>query len=170
MARNDTTPRHIRSIWPPLLLFALSAGYVVWAQRYGFVPRLVPTIMGTATAILCLIDLVSRLDTALGRAVRVAMGADFDNREMAHDPPVRSEAGQILWMVGCILLMLFIGILPTVPLFILAYMVAFGRRPRGQSLLSALLVFGFVYVVFELLLDYELYRGALFDSAGIAGW
>ncbi len=170
MADPAPGPRHVRSVWPPILLFLASSGFVIWAQRYGEVPRFAPTVMGTATALLCLLDLASRFDTRLGRAIRAGLGADFRNLEMSHNPRPRDEAVQVLWMAGCVAAILLIGILPTVPLFIVAYMRLFGRRPWVQALLSGGIVLGFVVVVFEILLDYRLYRGVLFDAAGFSAW
>ncbi len=170
MAKLQEVPRKVRSVWPPLLLLALSVGYAVWAQKYGDVPRLMPTIVGVATAILAVLDLLSRFDTRVGNFLKVAMGADFANREMNHDPSLRAEAAQIGWMMGCIVAMLTIGILPTIPLFIAGYMRLSGGRPWVSSALSALIVLAFVTLVFELLLDYELYRGVLFDERGFDSW
>lgn len=170
MSDPSHVPRKVRSVWPPLLLFAVSVGYAAWAQKYGDVPRLMPTIVGVATAILAVLDLLSRFDTRLGNFLKVALGADFANREMTHDPGLRAEAVQIGWMVGCILAMLMIGILPTIPLFIAGYMRISGGRPWIGCALSALIVLVFVTVVFEILLDYELYRGVLFEGRGFGAW
>ena len=170
MADPFDVPRKVRSIWPPLLLLALSVGYAVWAQKYGDVPRLMPTIVGVATAILAVLDLLSRFDTRVGNFLKVAMGADFANREMGHNPGLRDEVVQIGWMVGCILGILTIGILPTIPLFIASYMRLFGGRPWLSCALSALLVLAFVTLTFEVLLDYTLYRGVLFDPKGFGAW
>ena len=170
MTDRPDTPRAVRSIWPPLRLLALSVGYAIWAQRYGSVPRLMPTIVGVSTAVLCVLDLLSRFDTGPGRAIRVALGADFRDREMKHDPALRAEVAQVGWMVGCIVLILLIGILPTVPLFICAYMMTVGRQPLLPSAASGAGVFAVVYLIFEQVLDYALYRGALFEAGGFAAW
>ncbi|MCG6901255.1 MAG: tripartite tricarboxylate transporter TctB family protein [Rhodobacter sp.] len=170
MTQNETVPRKIRSIWPPLVLMLAAIGMVIWAQDYGRGSRLMPTVVGSLTAVLCVLDLLSRLDNGLGAALRLALGADFRNREMSHDPALRAELGMIGWMVGFIVVMLGIGILPTVPLFIAAYMRLQGKRSWTSAILSALLVFGFVLLVFEILLGTTLYRGVLFDPKGFGAW
>jgi hypothetical protein len=167
---SDPVPAKIKSVWPPLLLLLMSLGYAYWAQDYGDIPRLMPTLVGLATAGLAVLDLLSRFDTRLGRALQLTLGADFERREMSHDPSLASEARQLGWMVGCIVALLMIGILPTVPLFILAYMRFSGGQPWMRSALSALFVLIFVTVVFEVLLDYSLYRGVLFDPRGFGAW
>ncbi len=163
-------PAKVRSIWPPLLLMALALGYAWWAQDYGRGPRLMPTLVGLATATLALLDLLSRGDNRLGAALRLSLGADFSSPEMGHDPAFRRELAMVAAMIGCVLAMLTIGILPAVPLFIALYMRFWGGRPWLAALISALAVLGFVIGVFELALDYRLYRGVLFDPKGFGAW
>jgi len=170
MAAPETVPAKVRSIWPPLVLLAAALGYAWWAQDYGQVPRMMPTLVGLATAFLAMLDLLSRLKNRLGAVLRLTLGADFMNPEMGHDPPLGREAAVILAMLGCVLAMLMIGILPTVPLFILLYMRFWGGRPWLASLISSAVVLAFVIAVFELALDYELYRGVLFDPRGFDSW
>ncbi|POF34499.1 tripartite tricarboxylate transporter TctB family protein [Roseibium marinum] len=170
MSDIDLVPEKIRSLWPPVILMLLSAAFTAWAQRYGDTPRLMPTLAGVATTVLALLDLLSRFDNRLGAGLRLALGADFRNREMTHDPAVAREAGQIGWMVACVVAMLVIGILPAIPLFITLYMRFWGRQPWIPSLIAAFVVLGFVSVVFEVLLDYTLYRGVLFDPKGFHAW
>jgi hypothetical protein len=167
---TNPVPAKIRSIWPPLILLTLSLGYALWAQDYSAVPSLMPTLVGLATSALAVLDLLSRFDTRVGRALQLTMGADFERREMSHDPELRDEIKQVGWTIGCILGMLLIGILPTVPLYIFAYMYVSGRQSLTSSTLSAMSAVIFVTVVFEVLLDTTLYRGALFDAKGFAGW
>jgi sterol desaturase/sphingolipid hydroxylase (fatty acid hydroxylase superfamily) len=131
---------------------------------------MLPTVVGVVTVVLCLLDILSRLDIRVGAFLRLTLGADFRNREMSHDPPLRREVAQVAWMLGCVVLILFIGILPAVPLFVLGYMRLVGRTPWLGSVLSAGLVLCFVIVVFELLLDTTLYRGVLFDPKGFGAW
>lgn len=170
MSELPDAPRSVTSPWVPVVLFLVSVGFVAWSQEYGEVARLLPTVMGTATAILCLLDLASRFDWGVGRAIRIAMGADFRAREMTHTPAPRAELVQALWMVACVALMMTIGILPTIPLFVALYMRLHGGRPWVQSVLSGLAVLVFVVVVFEVVLDYPLYRGVLFDPRGFEAW
>ena len=160
----DTTPPKIRSVWPPLLILAVSLGYVVWAQDYGRVARLMPVLVGVATAVLAVLDLLSRFDGRLGAALRLTLGADFNNREMPHDPRLGREVALFGWMLGCLVAIWLIGILPTVPLFIAGYMRLWGQRPWLVSILSGVAVLAFVTFVFELLLGTQLYRGLLLGA------
>ena len=166
----DDVPKAVRSIYPPLALIAASIIMIVWSQRYNETARLVPLLVSYSLLILSVIDLVCRFDRPFIGPLRDFWGADFQNREMKHDPRPAGEVNQVLWIVGCVAGMMLIGILPTIPIFILSYIVINGRRSWLESIFVTALVFVFVYVVFEMLLDYELYRGVLFDERGFQGW
>lgn len=155
-------------IWPPLFLLAVSIVMVWWSAQYGPEARLLPLIVSLAVSVLSLFDLASRFSGRLAQLVRVTLGADFNNREMKHDPEWRAELGQVAWMSGCVLLMLLIGILPGAPLFVFAYMWLQGRQHVSASLVAAVLVFAALGLVFEILLAYPLYRGLLLGS-GVLG-
>jgi len=170
LENSDHVPRAVRSIFPPLVLIAVGIAMIVWSQRYNETARLVPQLVSYALVVLAFIDLVCRFEKPFLGPLRDFWGADFDNREMRHDPPPAAEVSQVLWIAGCVAGMMLIGILPTVPVFIFFYILINGRRPWLESLIVTAIVFAFVYVVFEMLLDYQLYRGAFFDERGFAGW
>jgi hypothetical protein len=163
-------PAKVRSIWPPILLFVLSVVYTWGARDYGRIPRLMPTTVGISMAVLAVLDLLSRFDTSIGRAIQVTLGADFRRPEMNHDPALRHELAIFGAMVGCVVGMLTIGILPTIPVFIALYMRLWGQRSWMSSLITAALVLAFVVAVFELALGTTLYRGLIFDDRGVSGW
>ena len=167
---SDSVPKAVRSIYPPLVLIAAAIAMIVWSQRYNETAGLVPLLTSYSLLILALFDLVCRFDKPFIGPLRDFWGADFQNREMKHDPRPAAEVSQVLWIAGCVAGMMLIGILPTVPVFILFYIIINGRRPWLESLIVTGIVFAFVYVVFEILLDYQLYRGAFFDERGFQGW
>ncbi len=173
MAKLETpenVPKAVRSIYPPLVLIAIAIIMIVWSQRYNETARQVPLLVSYSLLVLAVIDLVCRFDQPLLRPLRDFWGADFQNREMKHDPSPAAEFSQIFWIIGCVAGMMLIGILPTVPVFIFFYIAINGGRPWLESLFVTAIVFAFVYVVFEGLLDYPLYRGAFFDERGFQGW
>jgi hypothetical protein len=130
----------------------------------------VPLIVGYATFILCLLDLASRFGGRFAGYLRVFLGADFRQLEMQHSPRLSRELTQAGWMVLCAAGMLFVGILPTVPLYVLLSMRFNGGRPWRAAVTAALAAGSFTYIVFEVLLSYRLYRGVLFDERGFDTW
>ena len=140
---HDDAPKAVRSIYPPLVLIAVAFLMIVWSQRYNETARLVPLLVSYSLLILASIDLVCRFDAAIINPLRDFWGADFQNREMKHDPQPAAEVSQVLWMVGCVAGMMLIGILPTVPIFIFFYIIINGRRPWLESLIVTAIVFAF---------------------------
>lgn len=170
MAVLEPVPAKVRSIWPPLVLLVASLGYVCWAQEFREIPRMMPTIVGLATAVMAALDLLSRLNNRVAAWLRVTLGADFMNPEIKHNPSLRRESMVFTAMVGFVLTIVIVGILPAVPFFIMMYMRFWGYRSWSISLISAVAILVFVVAVFELALDYELFRGVLFDPRGFDSW
>ncbi|HEX2256091.1 MAG TPA: tripartite tricarboxylate transporter TctB family protein [Afifellaceae bacterium] len=160
--------RSVRSIWPGVAIAALAAGFILWSYQYSPTSRFVPLIVGYSMLVLALLDIASRTRGALGQYVRPAAGADFANPEMKHTPPVRRELEQAAWVVGCVAAMMIIGILPAVPLYVLASMRLNGRRPWKEAIIAAAAAGLFTYLVFEVFLSYTLYRGVFVDRRGFA--
>ncbi len=102
----------------------------------------------------------------MGDYIRFALGAGFQDREMQFSPYWLSELKQMAWLICCVFSVVLIGILPTVLLFIFFYTFIQGRQGFLPSLLVAISLTIVVWLVFENLLDYQLYRGMLFDSDG----
>ena len=167
---DDNAPWIVRSVVVPSLLIVLSIVLLAWSATFNETARQVPMLVAGTMLVLSVFDFVCRYDVPALRPLRDFWGADFHNREMRHNPRWTAEAAQVLWMVGCVAAMLLIGILPAVPAFVFLYMIFNGRRPLVEGLVVAAAVFAFVYIVFEVLLDYELYRGALFSGRGFSDW
>lgn len=165
-AENDKTPRGMKSICPPLLLLIVAGLFVYRAYDYGDTARQLPMLVGAGALLLLLLDVLSRFDTKFSALARLALGAGFEDREMLTVPRWQSEIMQIAWLAACVAGIVLIGILPTIPLFVFLYIVIRGEQGITFSLFISLLVFLLVGLVFEVVLDYELYRGALFNRFG----
>lgn len=165
-----TREEQVRTPLVPIICLVLSAGFIAWSYAYPPTSRLVPLIVGYATFVLCLLDLASRFDGSFAGWLRVVLGAEFRQLEMRHSPSLSRELTQGGWMVLCVLGMLFIGILPTVPLYVLLSMRLNGGRSWREAALAALVAGSFTFTVFEILLSYRLYRGVLFDERGFDAW
>lgn len=167
---RNQAPKAVRSVWPAAVLAGFAILMIVWSGGYNETARLVPRLVGWAMLILCAIDILSRLDLPFSQLLKDFWGADFRNREMKHNPRWMAELGQFMWITGLVAGMMTVGILPSVPAFVMAYMAFHGGRRWLECLVAGAVVFGFVFVVFEVLLDYTLYRGLLFDDRGFSNW
>ena len=143
----------------------IAAGlFVLWTFDYGVTARRLPLLIGTSTCLLIVLDLLSRFRGNAGALIRLSLGAGFQDREMKHDPDWRSEVMQFIWVTSCVCGMALIGILPTIPLFIFLYMLLQGKQKIVFSLITSIVIVSVIVLVFEVLLDYDLYRGLLFNQ------
>lgn len=169
-AKNSPAPRAVTSPYPALFILAFAAGVLIWAQTYSEIARRFPTLVAGALVVLALIDLWSRTRLPGRRFIADFWGAEFDRREMTHDPTLRREAGLLAWILGCFAAMALVGVLVAMPLFCLLFTWLRSGRPLRLALLVAAIVLAFEFIVFEWLLDYELYRGLLFSGGGLSAW
>lgn len=163
---NDEVSRGVGSVRSPLMLLIAAGWFVYWAFDYGETARQLPVLIGAGTSLLIVLDVLSRLPGRLGTLTRSALGAGFQDRELKHVPSWRAELMQLAWITVCVIGIIAIGILPAVTLYVLFYMLVQGRQGWLSSVIIAAVVLGMVALVFEVALDYELYRGILFDPDG----
>jgi len=159
----EQVPPGVTSIYPPILLLFVVVILTYSTFDYGETARQLPLLICAGLFVLIVLDLLSRLPGKAGALIRLALGAGFQNREMTHSPRWQAEIIQIMWVAGCVISMALIGILPAVPLFIFSYMVIQGKQKIVFSLMIAMLIVCVVGLVFELFLEYDLYRGVLLD-------
>jgi len=170
MTDSSQTPALVRSPLVPLALFVMSSGFAIRSNQLPEIPRMMPFLVAMITAVLCVLDFLARGKSEFAQKIGHWLGADFSNREMKHNPAISAEAVMILWMLLCVSLMMFIGILPSIFIFVLVYMRYQGKQSWRNSILASIGNLLFVVAVFEVLLQYNLYRGALFDSRGFDAW
>ena len=163
-------PRSVVSIYPPLVILAVALGLGVWAQAYSDVARRFPTVVAVLLAALAMIDLWSRLPLPGQRFISAFWGTSFDRREMMVVPPLVAELRLLAWVLLAFGVMAVVGILPALPTFCFLFVWLRAGRSVWQAVQVALVLLVFEYLVFEWLLDYELYRGLLFSKGGLARW
>jgi len=168
--QKNLVSKAVRSIYPPLIWLSLFMVIIVWSYDLDEISRAAPLLTGYTGLILGLLDLVSRFEGSAGEAIRVSMGAGFNHPEISHNPILNAELIQIGWMAIFVLMSLFIGILPAVPIYVLASMRFNGKCSWKESLIAAAGTVAFVFVVFEVFLAFELYRGVWFDERGFDRW
>lgn len=165
---SDKIPKGVNSIYPPILLLVVVGLLIYWSYDYSETARRLPLLISTGTLVLIVLDLLSRFHGKVGALIRLALGAGFEDREMKHDPEWRLEILQAIWIASCVTSMALIGILPTIPIFVFLYMLVQGKQKIQFSLMIAALIVLVVGLVFEIFLEYDLYRGMLLnhDSFG----
>ena len=168
--QEDIASPAVRSVYPPIVWLTFCAGFVAWSYDLDSVSRAAPLLVGYAGLVLGALDLVSRFEGRAPNAVRITMGAGFSHPEITHNSKLSAELVQVGWMTLFVVMLLFIGVLPAVPVYVLASMRINGRRTWKESVIASVATLAFVFVVFEVLLAFELYRGVLFDERGFDRW
>lgn len=170
---DDTTsaaPRSVTSIWPAVLL-CLVAVAAFWVTRgYPANSARFPGMVAGVMIVLALLDVWSRTSLPGARIVQAAGGTSFARREMMHDPPFADQVKCAGWILLGFALMAVLGILAAAPIFTAAFVRVRGGRTLALSAAVGLGLLAFLYGVFELALDYELYRGLLFTRGGVSAW
>jgi len=168
--QTETASKLVRSVYAPLVWCAVCVVFIVWSYDLDEVSRAAPLMGAYAGLVLGILDLLSRFRGGVADVIRMTMGAGFSNPEIAHDPQWSDEARQMAWMTFFVVMVLFVGILPAVPAYVLLSMRMNGGRSWKESIIAAVATFAFVFVVFEIFLSFELYRGVLFDERGFDKW
>jgi hypothetical protein len=149
-----------------MFMLCLFSVMMVQASAWNYKAAIIPYIVGTGAILFCSLALLNDLlkaEVHEAKAVeRKSLGIADDKMHMdiasniAHLPPkTLMLRGAIFfgWMLGFMASMATIGLIPTVPLFIVMFMRVEGREPWKLVILMALFMTALVYGVFDQLLS-----------------
>jgi TctA family transporter len=144
-----------------LCLFAAMLGE---SFEWSFAARIIPTIVGTGAILFCVLSLINDVfglhdrqgatATAAGSQGAKKIHMDIASKT-AHLPAKTIVTRGFLffgWMAGFAASMALIGLIPTVPIFIVSFMRLEGREPWRIVIPMAASVVLLIYVVFDQLL------------------
>jgi hypothetical protein len=138
---------------------------LLWTYRFPEARgREFPALVSMAAIALCLIDLVAHTDTAVGRRLAAVLTGEINPSTGVLTHAGGREAVAILWLAGATFLIVVSGFLAGIPVYVFCYMVLHAHRPLRQGVVAALVTTGAIWLAFELLLGYQLYRGLLFEG------
>jgi len=149
----------------PAFLLALFAAMLTEAVEWNALARIVPLIVGTGAMIFAALALVNEVFkrtqvkkeslSELARA-QVQEKIHMDIKSTVSHLPAKTLIARGLmffgWMVVFLGSMALIGLIPTVPLFVIAFMRIEGREPWRIVLPLAAFMCVFIYVLFDQLL------------------
>jgi hypothetical protein len=129
-------------------------------ETYGYAGkvRTFPLVIGYAGVVLSMLDILSLTDTRLGHGITRFFGAalvpeENVSRKVSRELIVFAAMG--LSVLGIYLF----GFLLAGPVFVMLWMLIGGGKSLKHSLYGGEATLFFVYVLFELVLRYELFRG-----------
>ncbi len=153
----------------PLVFLGVAAGFLVLTYQLPPAARDMPVLVGWATLVLALVDLVSRTGGELGRTLMRALNPS--GLKPSAEAKAEAPSGRFAVISGIGLVVLLIvafiltGVLIAAPLVIFTALVIADRREIVLSAVIAAVTTLSIWLVFSLLLRLHLYPGFLFGSA-----
>ncbi len=157
-------PEHRRpSAYYILIILAVVILFIVTSYQYKITDRMFPLMVGYVAVPLLLLDLLALTDSKIGEKISVFFSAKTPKEVDEDADPTKRTLGQelliFLWMGALVLGIYLIGFLPCTPVFVYCWMKYRGGYSVKESAYLAIGTIVFVYVLFELILQYELYPG-----------
>jgi len=149
----------------PVFMLCIFGVMMAEAVTWNFSAKIIPMIVGTGAILFCTLSLANEVfkgeihkkreeeRAARGEAAE-KMHMDIASTIDDMHPKEIAKRGAIFfgWMIGFLASMALIGLIPTVPLFIIAFMRAEGNEPWRITLPMAICTTLLVYFVFDQLL------------------
>ena len=133
--------------------------------QWAFAARIIPTIVGTGAVLFCSLSLINDVFGLHERNGGATAGTAANKAPAKIHMDIASKTahlpGKVIltrgfqffgWMAGFAACMAVIGLIPTVPIFIISFMRAEGREPWRIAVPMAAAVMLLIYVVFDQLL------------------
>jgi hypothetical protein len=152
---------------PAFALLILTAVYLITAYGYNPDARAVPAGVAWVMIALLILDLVSRTRTPVGATLMhwLNPAGDPSKTEGAARYPALKQILAVAWIAGFVAAMVLIGILYAVPLYVFLSLTVRGRRALWVAALIAAAAGAMIWVLFDVVLQLELYPGVLFGGA-----
>jgi uncharacterized membrane protein len=146
---------------------AVAAVYLGAAYQYSPEARAAPLLIGWSVIVLAALDIVSRTQTPIGRALSSFLNPVTNRPRHSHGAapqPVGKQIMAIVWIAGFVAAFALIGAALAIPLYVFAATRWRGGRPFAVCLLSAAVTLAGIWFLFAWLLRLELYPGLLFGG------
>lgn len=141
-----------------LMLFFVHETYA-----YRGTVRLFPLIVGYAGILLALMDIVSTTETRPGRWITRIFGAALEDEHII-SRHVGREVLIFAAMAAAVGAVYLFGFLIVAPFFVALWMRFGGAKSLKTCFYGAVGTFLFIYLMFEVGLNYDLYRGILIEA------
>ena len=149
---------------PALVMLAVTIAYLTVAYTYTEQARLFPVPVGWLMLLLLALDLVSRTKTPIGETLTRLLNPAAEVEGAEDRFPLLRQLSAILWVAFFTAALVLIGIMYAVPLYVFGSMRFHGRKSFLTSLVTAVCVTAFTWVLFAFALQVELYPGILFSD------
>jgi len=150
-----------------LLIFVLFI--VAGSFKYDPKARLIPLCVGLGTLVLIALALI---DAVRPLAFLKKLNLDPTEAYRSKEPFSGTKSGSsgtklgvlMIWLSGFFILIFFFGFNLGIPLFASAFLKREAGVSWGKSLMTAGLIWGAIFVVFELAMKFSLFKGWIFGA------
>jgi Tripartite tricarboxylate transporter TctB family len=150
---------------PALVMFACSVGFLVWTYAYTGRGHMMPALTGWMLVILSVLDIVATTPTRIGAGVaRFFAGKVVGETKSKDHGTLARTLTAAAWPGAFVAGVVLFGFFVAIPVYVFLFMLLFGKLPLKLAIVWALATTAFTFVVFEWLLDYEVFRGVLFGG------
>jgi hypothetical protein len=150
-----------------LFFFLLACFAVYSAFDFSFEARMMPLIVGIPTLALATVVLLMEI-VAQWRGQSMQAEGSMDGSRLGKDlspkerrAMARTEGAMILWLGGLVALIWSLGILWSIPVFLVLFLWLHARESWRLIVPISLGTWGAVYLLFVQILDMELYQGLI---------
>lgn len=155
-----------KTLAPPILMLIFGVVFLGWSYTYEAIEQQFPVIVGWALLVLGSLDIIACSGTKTGRVV-----AAFFTGQIVGEA-ARTDDGKSLavvltamaWPVGFVAVVWIFGFILVIPVYVFAFVVVQGKKPVRMGIYAAMVSTGFAFIVFEVLLSYEVYNGLVFGG------
>ena len=148
-----------------ILIFVLAIFYQTLHLFYN-TSKIIPFIICIGVFLLTIAGIVIELKKVHNNRKAVPVSEEMSHKQKTvKDKPGKSMIECVLWVFGAALVIYLLGFSISIPLFMLVYMKCNGGSWL-ESIITSILVSSIIYVVFNMVLNANLYEGKLFVLFG----
>lgn len=153
-----------RNLVVSLVMLALAAGYLFWAESYPAARAQVPRLVAWVTLVLAALDVLAHTETGLGRRIAAVLSGRAHLEAVDSIRITREEFLSAAWMLGSLAAIVLLGFLVGTFIYVVGYMIVHGKLSWRLSLYVGAGTVLSCWLVFDVLLKVGLYRGLLIDA------
>ena len=151
---------------PAVLLTVMSVVYVVISYQYDEETRMLPLLVAWTTLVLLIIELLCQGESRLGGVLRLFLSGEVPGAEAqtTSNTLLRREIGAFVWVFSVLGAVVLFGFYITIPLFVSSFLRFYARKSWTLALSVAVILTGAIWILFEVLMGYQLFYGFLFGD------
>ena len=156
-----------RDFGAALVVLAIGVIFLFWARTYPPKAAEVPILIAWLTIVLASLDAIAQTETELGITIRRFVAAQKIiewKAEGDEEAPTSRIVSAIFWIAAYLGGVWIIGFLPMTLVYVFLYMKLHGGKSVLASGLAAVGTTAGMWLTFEIMFNYPLYKGLLFGG------